>query len=84
MIGMASLVQDKTEFMRTQDKINRLAYYDTLTNLPNRGLLNDRLLQSIAISKHTKTYSMIAFDETAIQSSGCDVQSCVSNSPKVR
>ena len=63
---MASLVQDKTEFMRTQDKINRLAYYDTLTNLPNRGLLNDRLLQSIAISKHTKTYSMIAFDETLV------------------
>ena len=61
MIGMASLVQDKTEFMRNQDKVNRLAYYDTLTNLPNRGLLNDRLLQSIAISERTKTYSMIAF-----------------------
>ena len=49
--------------MRTQDKIYRLAYYDTLTNLPNRGLLNNRLLQSIAISERTKTYSMIAFIE---------------------
>ena len=61
VIGMASLVQDKTEFMRAQDKMNRLAYYDTLTDLPNRGLLKDRLLQSIAISERSKTYSMVAF-----------------------
>jgi len=61
IIGLASLVQDKTEFMRAQDKINRLAYYDLLTNLPNRGLLNDRLLQAIALSERSKTYSMLAF-----------------------
>ena len=37
VVGYASLVQDKTEFVHAQEKIHHLAYYDALTGLPNRG-----------------------------------------------
>jgi diguanylate cyclase (GGDEF)-like protein/PAS domain S-box-containing protein len=60
-IGIASLVQDKTEFIKTQAKIHQLAYYDSLTNLPNRGLLIDRLNHTIEMSERSKTHAMVAF-----------------------
>lgn len=37
-----------TERKRAEDRIQHLAYYDALTQLPNRVLLNDRLQQAIA------------------------------------
>ena len=61
MVGMASLVQNKTEFISSQEKIHQLAYFDALTNLPNRGLLLDRINQTLAASQRNKTYSMVAF-----------------------
>jgi diguanylate cyclase (GGDEF)-like protein/PAS domain S-box-containing protein len=60
-IGIASLLQDKTEFIKTQAKIHQLAYYDSLTNLPNRGLLLDRLNHTIEMSERSKTHAMVAF-----------------------
>ncbi len=60
-IGIASLVQDKTEFLKTQEKIHQLAYYDSLTNLPNRGLLLDRLNHTIEMSERSGTHAMVAF-----------------------
>ena len=59
IIGLASLVQDKTAFIKTQNKIHQLAYYDALTNLPNRGLLLDRLNQAISFSERSKSYGMV-------------------------
>ena len=61
VIGVASLVQDKTEFLRTQEKIHQLAYYDSLTSLPNRGLLLDRLNHTLEVSERNKTHAMVAF-----------------------
>ena len=61
LVGMASLVQNKTEFIATQEKIHQLAYFDALTNLPNRGLLLDRINQALAASKRNNSYSMVAF-----------------------
>jgi diguanylate cyclase (GGDEF)-like protein/PAS domain S-box-containing protein len=61
IVGVASLVQDKTEFIKTQDRIHQLAYYDVLTNLPNRGLLADRLNQAIITSERSQEYAMVAF-----------------------
>lgn len=60
-IGIASLVQDKTEFLKTQDKIHQLAYYDPLTKLPNRSLLLDRLNHTLEVSDRADTYAMVAF-----------------------
>lgn len=61
VVGYASLVQDKTEFVHAQEKIHQLAYYDTLTGLPNRGLLLDRLNQAIVMSERSKNFAMLVF-----------------------
>lgn len=61
IVGMASLVQDKSDFITAQEKIHQLAYYDVLTSLPNRGLLLDRINQVLAACKRNNTYSMLAF-----------------------
>lgn len=61
VVGIASLVQDETAYKKAQDEIERLAYYDTLTNLPNRRLLIDRLNQALKVSKRTKSCVGIMF-----------------------
>jgi diguanylate cyclase (GGDEF)-like protein/PAS domain S-box-containing protein len=61
VVGYASLVQDKTEFVQAQEKIHQLAYYDALTGLPNRGLLLDRLNQAIAACERSQAYAMLVF-----------------------
>lgn len=45
--GSVVAFTDITERKRQQDEIHRLAYYDPLTNLPNRRLLLERLHQSL-------------------------------------
>ncbi len=61
LIGITSLIQDKTEFIKTQEEIHQLAYFDILTGLPNRGLMQDRLNQAIVASERSKHYAMVAF-----------------------
>jgi diguanylate cyclase (GGDEF)-like protein/PAS domain S-box-containing protein len=46
---------DITEKKQSQEKINQLAFYDTLTSLPNRALFIDRLAQAIYKAKQKKT-----------------------------
>ena len=41
-------VQDITERKQMEDTIREMAYYDSLTGLPNRNLLNDRLAVALA------------------------------------
>ena len=60
-VGMASMVQNKTDFIAAQEKIYQLAYFDSLTSLPNRGLLIDRINQTLASSKRSNSYNMLAF-----------------------
>lgn len=42
-------------------EIHRLAYYDPLTSLPNRRLLNDRLGQALAATMRTGLFGAILF-----------------------
>jgi len=42
-------------------EVNRLAYYDTLTGLPNRSLFEDRLEQAIAVAQRTAQMLGILF-----------------------
>ncbi|MGZ5307550.1 MAG: putative bifunctional diguanylate cyclase/phosphodiesterase, partial [Actinomycetota bacterium] len=45
-IGSLGMVSDVTELKRSEETLRRLALYDTLTGLPNRTLLTDRLAQA--------------------------------------
>ena len=38
---------------KLNDRVDWLAYYDTVTNLPNRALFEDRVTQAVAIAKAT-------------------------------
>jgi len=53
--------RDITERKLAEEKIHKLAFYDTLTQLPNRRLLNDRLKQAIAASKRSSLYGALLF-----------------------
>ncbi|MER2545095.1 MAG: GGDEF domain-containing protein, partial [Candidatus Accumulibacter phosphatis] len=44
-----------------EEKIHHLAFYDALTQLPNRLLLNDRLQQTMAASKRSACYGALMF-----------------------
>ena len=45
----------------TEDEIYNLAFYDSLTALPNRRLLLDRLGMSISASERSKNYGAVMF-----------------------
>lgn len=49
-----AVIQDITERKKTEEKIRHLAYYDKLTDLPNRGLFTEMLNQAL---RHAKRYS---------------------------
>lgn len=50
-----------SERKRAESKIEKLAFYDPLTSLPNRRLLQDRLTQLIAASKRCGSYCAMIF-----------------------
>jgi diguanylate cyclase (GGDEF)-like protein/PAS domain S-box-containing protein len=52
---------DITARKMAEEEIHSLAFYDELTKLPNRRLLNDRLVQAIASSKRSRRYGALIF-----------------------
>jgi diguanylate cyclase (GGDEF)-like protein/PAS domain S-box-containing protein len=54
-------LHDITERKRAEKQIHDLAFYDMLTQLPNRRLLNDRLDQAMAASKRSGRYGALMF-----------------------
>jgi diguanylate cyclase (GGDEF)-like protein len=52
MIGVS---QDITERKRQEEEARFLAYHDTLTGLPNRRLLDDRLVQAVYLAQRRNT-----------------------------
>jgi diguanylate cyclase (GGDEF)-like protein/PAS domain S-box-containing protein len=52
-------IQDITERKAAADKIEHLAFYDPLTDLPNRRLLLDRLQQALASSTRHGRYGAL-------------------------
>jgi len=54
-----SIRRDITERKQAEEKINYLAYFDQLTGLPNRTLLQDRLKQAMARSQRSGCYGAL-------------------------
>ncbi len=56
-------VQDVTERRQDQERIRQLAYYDTLTELPNRRLLLDHFHQALSQAKrHQRSMALMFLD----------------------
>ncbi len=56
-----AILEDITEKKRAEAEIHRLAFYDTLTGLPNRALLQDRLQQTLVTSSRNKRGGAVLF-----------------------
>jgi diguanylate cyclase (GGDEF)-like protein/PAS domain S-box-containing protein len=61
IIGVFGIHRDISKQKQADDDIKRLAFYDTLTNLPNRRLLLDRLEQALASFKRTGQFGALVF-----------------------
>lgn len=59
--GFHGITREITKRKQLQDQIRQLAFYDTLTKLPNRRLLIDRLNQTQASSKRTGKHGALMF-----------------------
>jgi len=58
---LQATVRDITEHKQNEQKIHQLAFYDPLTDLPNRRLLMDRLQQSFAVSARNDQHGAVLF-----------------------
>ncbi|MES2878389.1 MAG: diguanylate cyclase, partial [Pseudomonadota bacterium] len=55
------IFSDITTRKETEAQIHQLAYFDTLTQLPNRSLFMNRLQQACAVSARTRQHGAILF-----------------------
>lgn len=55
------IIRDITERKQLEEQVLQLAFYDPLTNLPNRRLLNDRLNQAMVACRRTGYYGALLF-----------------------
>ncbi len=56
-----AVVRDISSRKQAEEEIKYRAYYDSLTKLPNRQLLIDRLKQAIVTSRRRKNYNALLF-----------------------
>jgi diguanylate cyclase (GGDEF)-like protein/PAS domain S-box-containing protein len=61
VLGAVVTFVDITERKLVEEQIHSLAFYDSLTQLPNRRLLIDRLSQAIQASTRSGRYSAVLF-----------------------
>src|SRR5660397_78054 len=59
--GRVWYFRDITDRKQAADEIERLAFYDPLTSLPNRRLLHDRLKHTLETSANHNNYSAVLF-----------------------
>jgi diguanylate cyclase (GGDEF)-like protein/PAS domain S-box-containing protein len=61
VIGVQGIARDVTERKRHEERIRHLAYYDTVTGLPNRALILDRLGQVLLQACRQEQLAAVAF-----------------------
>lgn len=59
--GFLGISYDISTQLAAEEKLEHLAYFDQLTQLPNRQLYNDRLNQTIAFAERNKSHFSIFF-----------------------
>lgn len=59
--ALCGISTDITQRKQIEDEIKQMAYYDTLTHLPNRRLLNEHLELAIESSKRTQRFAATMF-----------------------
>nr|MBF0223757.1 PAS domain S-box protein [Desulfobulbaceae bacterium] len=59
--GVFAAARDITEMKQAEKQIIKLALHDSLTRLPNRHLLNERLDQNMTFSKRSGRYNALMF-----------------------
>ncbi|MCB1892907.1 MAG: EAL domain-containing protein, partial [Rhodocyclaceae bacterium] len=60
-LRMTGVLQDISERKRFEQKLSEMASFDTLTGLPNRNLLNDRLGQALAHASRNRGLMAVGF-----------------------
>lgn len=60
-VGILGVTRNIAKRKQMEDLVRQLAFYDPLTKLANRRLLNDRLAQVMAINKRRGCYSAVMF-----------------------
>ena len=55
------LARALAETLRAEDRVRHLAFFDALTDLPNRRMLQDRLVQAIARLKREERHGALLF-----------------------
>ena len=59
----AAFVFDVTMFKQNEQRLELMAHYDILTNLPNRTLMYDRLTQALRLARrHRFTFAVLLLD----------------------
>lgn len=61
VVGIFAAARDITERKRAEDAIRAMAFFDKLTGLPNRRMLEDRLQQLIARAERDKSKLSVLF-----------------------
>lgn len=61
MADLVALAMESCERKKAQDQLNHLAYYDVLTDLPNRVLFMDRLNQALITAKRNQKEIAVMF-----------------------
>lgn len=59
--ALVAIVGDLTEFRQMESKMKRMAFFDPLTNLPNRNMINDRIQLALAHSDRNKQKFALLF-----------------------
>ena len=61
LLGITGFARDITERKRVEEKVRHQAYYDQLTELPNRVLFSDRLAQAMSQARRGKSRLAVLF-----------------------
>lgn len=61
VLGGVGIIEDFTQRKQAEEALNREAYYDALTGLPNRRLLADRLEQTLRTARRHGRFGALIF-----------------------